>query len=149
MTKNEQPFARSRASGKVAEDTERENQVVREREQLEQEREQIVERLLLRERLKELFKKHGFTIATVVTADGITIGVLAKILADGASAAANGRKTVGKKVGDSLKDLGKRIAPSSPAWWVRSLALCFAQLVRQSHFLPKTLGCLYLLWRPS
>ena len=48
-------------------------------------------------------------MATVVTAVGITIGVIAKILADGASAAANGIKTVGKKVGDGLKELGKKI----------------------------------------
>ena len=95
------------------------------REQAVQEREQIVERLplcerarirfqTLRERLKGLFKKYGFSIATVVTAVGITLGVLAKILADGASAAANGIKTVGKKVGDGLKDLGKRIGAILP-----------------------------------
>ena len=77
-------------------------------------REQIAEKLPLRERLKDLFKKHGFTIATVVTAVGITIGVLAKILADGASAAANGIKTVGKKVGDGLQELGKRIGSILP-----------------------------------
>ena len=74
----------------------------------------LKKRLPLRERLKNLFKKHGFTIATVVAAVGITIGVLAKILADGASAAANGIKTVGKKVGDGLKDLGKRIGAILP-----------------------------------
>ena len=78
--------------------------ILRGKEQLEREREQIAERLTLRERLKDLFKKHGFTIATVVTAVGITIGVVAKILADGAIAAANGMKTVGKKVGDGLKE---------------------------------------------
>ena len=43
-----------------------------------------------------------------MTVVGITIGVLAKILADGAGADANGIKTVGKKVGDGLKELGKK-----------------------------------------
>ena len=99
---NEQPEVRNGARKRIAENT-------RLRDEAVQEREQIEERLPFRERLKNLFKKHGFTIATVVTAVGITIGVLAKILADGASAAANGIKTVGKKVGDGLKELGKRI----------------------------------------
>ena len=64
--------------------------------------------------LRDLLKKHGFTLATVVTAAGITIGVIAKILADGASAAANGIKTVGKKVGDGSKELGKKIGSILP-----------------------------------
>ena len=77
-----------------------------------------MERLPLRERLKELFKKHGFTVATVVTAVGITIGVLAKILANGASATTNGIKTVGKKVGEKqegLKELSKKMGSILPS----------------------------------
>ena len=73
-----------------------------------------MERLPLRERVKDIFKKHGFTLATVVTAVGITIGVLLKILTDGASAAANGIKNVAKKVGDGLKELGKKIGSILP-----------------------------------
>ena len=111
---NEQPSVRQRARERVAENTERDGQLGQEQNQLEQEREQIVERLPLRERLKDLFKKHGFTLATVVTAVGITIGVIAKILADGASTAANGIKTVGKKVGDGVKELGKKIGSIVP-----------------------------------
>ena len=98
---NENPVVRDGARERITENTER-------KEQLEQEREQIAERLPLQERLKDLFKKHGFTLATVVTAVGITIGVVTKILADGAGAAANGIKTVGKKVGDGLKRWAKR-----------------------------------------
>ena len=114
---NEQPEVRDRARKRITENT-------RLRDKAEQEREQIEERLPLRERLKNLFKKHGFNIATVVTAVGITIGVLTKILADGASAAANGIKTVGKKVGAGLKELDKRIGAilSRPAWWAQSPA---------------------------
>ena len=101
---NEQPSVRDRACERVTENTKREAKLGQEQNQLEQEREQIAERLPLQEQLKDLFKKHGFTLATVVTAVGIRIGVVAKILADGASAAANGIKTVGKKVGDGLKE---------------------------------------------
>ena len=111
--KNEQPSVRNRAREKVTKDTERKAELEQEQNQLEQEREQIAERLLFRERLIDLFQKHDFTTATV-TAVGITIGVLAKILADGASAAANGIKTVGKKVGDGLKELGKKIGSILP-----------------------------------
>ena len=110
---NEQPSVRERAREKITENTERRDQLVREKEQLVEklplrERAKAIFKSL-RERLKELFKKHGFTLAIVVIAVGITIGVLAKILADGASAAANGIKNVTKKVGDGLKELGKKI----------------------------------------
>ena len=138
---NEQPSVRQRARERVAENTERDGQLGQEQNQLEQEREQIVERLPLRERLKDLFKKHGFTLATVVTAVGITIGVIAKILADGASAAANGIKTVGKKVGDGLKELGKKIGSIVPGL-VGAIASFVFRAVRLSPFLAKTLGCL-------
>ena len=50
---NENPVVRDRARKRVRENTERKDQAVREREQ-------IAERLPLRERLKDLFKKHGF-----------------------------------------------------------------------------------------
>ena len=83
---NEDPVVRERARERRTEHTERKDQLV-------QEKERILEKLPLRQRLKDLLKKHGFTLATVVTAVGITIGVIAKILADGASAAANGIKT--------------------------------------------------------
>ena len=111
---NEQPEVRARGREKIKVHLQRRNQLELEREQVVQEREQIVERLPLRERLKDLFKKHGFTFATVLTAVGITIGVITKILADGASAAANGIKTVGKKVGNGLKALGKKIGSILP-----------------------------------
>ena len=88
---NEQPSVREHAREKIRENNEK-------RTQLENERERIVEKVPLRERIKELFKKYGFTLATVVTAVGITIGVIYKILKDGASAATNGIKNVTKKV---------------------------------------------------
>ena len=111
---NEDPVVRERARDKYNDKNEEKTRLVNKREQLVREREQIAERLPLRERLKDLFIKHGFTIATVVTAVGITIDVLTKILADGASAAANGIKAVGKKVGDGLKELGKKIGSILP-----------------------------------
>ena len=68
---NEDPVVRDRARERVRENTQR-------KDQLEQKKERILEKVPLREWLKDLFKKHGLTIATVVTAVGITIGVVAK-----------------------------------------------------------------------
>ena len=134
---NENPVVRVRARERITENTER-------KEQLEREREQIAERLPLRERSKDLFKQHGFTIATFVTAVGITIGVLAKILADGASAAANGIKTVGKKVGDGLKELGKRIGAILPGLVGAIASFVFCAAGQAISFLAKNAWLLIL-----
>ena len=80
---NEQPSVRKRARERITENTEG-------RTQLEQER----ERLPLRERIKELFKKYGFTFATVVAAVGITIGALYQLLKNRVSAATNAIKDI-------------------------------------------------------
>ena len=134
---NEQPSVRERARERITENTERRDQRIREREQL-------AEKLPLRERLKNLFKKHGFTIATVVTAVGITIGVLAKILADGASVAANGIKIVGKKVGDGLKELGKRIGAILPGLVGAIASFVFRAAGQAISFLAKNAWLLVL-----
>ena len=134
---NENPVVRDRARKRITENTRRKTKAVREREQIE-------ERLPLRERLKNLFKKHGFTIATVVTAVGITIGVLAKILADGASAAANGIKTVGTKVGDGLKELGKRIGSILPGLVGAIASFVFRAAGQAISFLAKNAWLLIL-----
>ena len=152
---NEQPDVRARGREKIKDHLKRKKQVEQEREHAVQEREQIVERLplrerarirfqALRERLKELFKKYGFSIATVVTAVGITIGVLAKILADGASAAANGIKTVGKKVGDGLKDLGRRIGAILPCLVGAIASFVFRAAGQAISFLAKNAWLLIL-----
>ena len=65
---NEEPFVRERAREKIKEKTEKKNELVKEREQLR-------EQLSLRERVKEIFKKYGFTVTAVLLAVGTTIGV--------------------------------------------------------------------------
>ena len=139
---NEQPSVRERAGEKITENTER-------RDQLVQEREQLVEKLPFREKIKELFKKNGFTIATVVTAVGLTIGVLYKILKDGASSATNAIKNVSSKVGDGLKELGKKIGSILPGLVGAIASFVFRRPVRLSHFSAKTLGFLSFSWRRS
>ena len=86
-----------------------ENQNVADRETIEennQEIEQIEERMSLRNRIKYIFKKYGFTVASIATAVAITIGVLVSQLKSGLSSVAkgvgNGLKTLGKKLGEIL-----------------------------------------------
>lgn len=50
----------------------------------------------LHERIKEIFKKYGVTVASVFLAAGVTIGVVV-------SSITNGLKTLRKKLGDGLR----------------------------------------------
>ena len=134
---NEQPSVHERAREKIIENTERKTQ-------LEQEREQLVEKLPVRERLKALFKKYGFTIATVVAAVSITIGVIVGKLSNAASAAANGIKNVANKVGNGLKELGKKIGSILPGLVGAIASFVFRTAGQVISFLGKNASLLIL-----
>ena len=77
-------------------------------------RTQIEEReraLPLRERIKEIFKKYGVTVAAIFVAAGVTTGAVI-------GAITNALKATGKALGNGLKDLGKKNSLTS-AWTVR------------------------------
>ena len=97
---NEQPSVRERAREKIAEKLE---QI----DALENEREELEERLSLREKVKNIFKKYGFTVTAVVLAVGTVIGVIVSSLTKGLKSVATG-------VGNGLKELGKKIAGILP-----------------------------------
>ena len=97
---NEQPSVRERAKEKIAEKLE---QI----DALENEREELEERVSLREKVKNIFKKYGFTVAAVFLAVGTVIGVIVDSLT-------KGLKTVATGVGNGLKELGKKIAGILP-----------------------------------
>ena len=97
---NEQPSVRERAREKIAEKLE---QI----DALENEREELEERVSLREKVKNIFKKYGFTVTAVVLAVGTVIGVIVSSLT-------KGLKTVATGVGNGLKELGKKIAGILP-----------------------------------
>ena len=97
---NEQPSVRERARETIAEKIEQINA-------LENDREQLEERLSLREKVKNIFKKYGFTTAAVFLVVGTTIGVIVSSLTKGLKSVATG-------VGNGLKDLGKKIAGILP-----------------------------------
>ena len=97
---NEQPSERERARERIAEKIE---QI----DALENERDKLEERVSLREKVKNIFKKYGFTVTAVFLAVGTVIGVIVDSLT-------KGLKTVATGVGNGLKDLGKNIAGILP-----------------------------------
>ena len=76
--------------------------------QVETARERVNQRLLsLRDRVKEIFKKHGFTVVAVVSAIATVIGVIVSNLKAGLTKVANG-------VGNGLKELGAKLGQILP-----------------------------------
>ena len=74
---------------------------------LETENERIEERMSLRDRVKLIFKKYGFTVFAVVSAVGLVIGVIVSNLKKGLT-------SLGKGVGGALKNIGKKIGEILP-----------------------------------
>ena len=103
MVKGEQDLER------LEQDITREEESVRNgQERVEAARERVNQRLLsLRERVKEIFKKHGFTVVAVVSAIGVVIGVIVSNLKAGLTSVAKG-------VGNGLKELGAKLGQILP-----------------------------------
>ena len=68
--------------------------------ELEQENEQIEQNMSLRDRIKIIFKKYGFTAVAVLSSIGVVIGVIVSSLKNGFTSFARG-------LGNGLKTL----------WW--------------------------------
>ena len=81
---------------------------------LEAENERIEERMSLRDRVKAIFKKYGFTVFAVVSAVGLVIGVIVNNLKKGLT-------SLGKGVGGALKTIGKKIGEILPGM-IRAIA---------------------------
>ena len=101
------------ASLETASENQRENIVAdieeqeNEKSRLEAENERIEERMSLRDRVKLIFKKYGFTLFAVVSAVGLVIGVIVNNLKKGLT-------SLGKGVGGALKNIGKKIGEILP-----------------------------------
>ena len=74
---------------------------------LERENEVIEERMSIRDRVKAIFKKYGFTAFAVLSAVGAVIGVIVSNLKSGLS-------KLGKGVGNGLKAIGKKLGEILP-----------------------------------
>ena len=82
--------------------------------QLEIANEEIEQRMTLRDRVKAIFKKDGFTVLAVASAIGLIIGVIVANLKNGLTSlgkgVSNGLKTIGKTLGEILPRLVGAIA---------------------------------------
>ena len=82
--------------------------------QLEIANEKIEQRMTLRDRVKTIFKKYGFTVLAVASAVGVVIGVIVANLKNGLTSLSKGvglgLKTIGKKLGEILPGLVGAIA---------------------------------------
>ena len=86
------------------------NKIISSEEQIsdiESRKDEILKNLPLRERLKYIFKKYGFTVFAVISAVGIIIGVIVSNLSKGLT-------TLGKGVGNGLKTIGKKLGEILP-----------------------------------
>ena len=63
--------------------------------------------MFLRDRIREIFKKHGFTAVAVITAVSVVIGVIISILKKGLT-------TLGKGLGNGLKGIRKKVGEILP-----------------------------------
>ena len=95
-------------SNDVREDIENQmDHVENEISRIEGENEIIKEQMTLRERIKMIFKKYGFTAIAVVSAVSVVIGVIISNLSSGLAKMAKG-------VGNGLKDIGKKLGSILP-----------------------------------
>ena len=74
----------------------------------------IEQRMTLRDRVKDIFKKYWFTVLAVASAVGVVIGVIVANFKNGLTSlgkgVGNGLKTIGKKLGEILPGLVGTIA---------------------------------------
>ena len=113
ISRREKKIEESKASRETASENQREQIDVNIEEQqneisrLEAENEHIEERMSLRDRVKSIFKKYGFTVFAVVSAVGLVIGVIVNNLKKGLT-------SLGKGVGGALKNIGEKIGEILP-----------------------------------
>ena len=108
ITRREKKIQELQASRETSENIdadieEQQNEISR----LETENDIIEERMSLRDRVKSIFKKYGFTVFAVVSAVGLVIGVIVNYLK-------KGLKSLGKGVGGALKNIEKKIGEILP-----------------------------------
>ena len=113
ITRRKEKVQELESAHKEASSSERENidrNISLQREQideLERENEAIEERISLRDKVKAIFKKYGFTAFAVLSAVAAVIGVIASNLKSGLS-------KLGKGIGDGFKSIGKKLGEILP-----------------------------------
>ena len=101
---------------------------------IENEREREIAQLRLRDRIREkvktIFKKYGFTVTAVLLAVGSTIGVILSSLS-------NGLKSVSNSVGNGFKAFGKKLADLLPGLLCAVVSFVFRTAGQVISFLGK------------
>ena len=103
---------------------------------------QIAEReavMPLRERVREIFKKNGVTVAAIFLAAGATIGAVI-------GAMTNSLKALGKDLGNGLKTLGAKAASVLPGL-IGSLTRCLKNQCHYTHRANNYSGFIYFMLR--
>ena len=106
-------------------------------DELEGENEEIEERMSLRDKIKTIFKKYGFTITAVISAVTVVISVLVSNLKKGLT-------TLGKKLGGGLKDVGKKLGQILPGLVGAIASFIFKAADEATGFLAKNAYLLIL-----
>ena len=113
ITRREKKIIELQENRKTATEAEKENidRNINEQQdqinELERENEEIEGRMSLRDRIKAIFKKHGFTLTAVVVSVSVVISFLATNLKKGLT-------TLGSKFGGALKDVGRKLGQILP-----------------------------------
>ena len=118
---NTSPSEREAAEERVAE---RQEELARLKTQIE-ERERAMP---LRERIKEIFKKYGVTVTSILLAAGVTIGAVI-------GAITSALKATGKEFGNGLKEIGKKTASLLPGLLGSIVSFLFKAAGRAIGFL--------------
>ena len=124
---NASPSEKQAAAERIAEDT-------GEMERLAPQMQQREEALPLRERVKKILKKYGWTLQAVVLATGLVLGAVAL-------AAINGVKAGTQAVGKGLKTIGQKLGSLLPGLIGSIVSFIFRWLDRFSPSSESTLGC--------
>lgn len=111
---NEEKIAEKEEELGRADDEDQIAEIRNEIEKIERENEEIEEKISLKERVKTIFKKYGFTATAVLAAVGVIIGVIVSNMKAGLTSVAkgvgNGLKAIGKKLGELLPGMVGAIA---------------------------------------
>ena len=143
ISRREKKIEELKASRETASENQREQIDVNIEEQqneisrLEAENEHIEERMSLRDRVKSIFKKYGFTVFAVVSAVGLVIGVIVNNLKKGLT-------SLGKGVGGALKNIGKKIGEILPGMIGAIVSFIFKTAGEAVGFLAKNAWLLIL-----
>ena len=97
---------------------------------LQEQNDVLEEGMSLRDRVEAIFKKYGFTAFAVLSAVGVTLGVILSNLKSGLS-------TSGKGVGNGLKAIGKKLGEILPGLIGAIASFIFKTAVEVISFLGK------------